>query len=254
VQGVWEHLKQEQILEIQALKDSHAQEFEDLKTQNQHLQDKSDQFSQRLQLAENDNQILKAENTQLSSTLNIEKEARLLAQRALDRVQIQFENQDESIEALKESYRLSLCELKETYSSDLAALKEGLNVAKDAMEDYRTRYAVDVDNLKIKNEQLEKQVFDLALARRDSESLKQRLKVDLELSQKELDSLRQEDKLNKNTKVYLEEELKSSRAEIARLNRLLEALHHRQSAEVEGFSALSKRLLNIEKKFEKIEE
>jgi hypothetical protein len=51
----------------------------------------------------------------------------------------------------------------------------------------------------------------------------------------------------------LEEELKNTRSEIARLNRLLEALHHRQSAEVDSLSALSKRLLNMEKKFEKTE-
>jgi predicted nucleic acid-binding Zn-ribbon protein len=253
VKGVWEKLKQAQVQELERLQAAQAAEVTELKSINHQLNDALGQALKRLDELNAENTCLKTEHSQMHKTLEEEKEARFLAQGALGACQNHLEQQIKINDELKTEHGLAVTKLKGTHAEELVILKEGLNVARDAMEDYRTRYAVDVDNLKIKKEQLEKQVFDLALARRDAENSKQRLKQDLETSQKELDTLRQEDKLNKNTKVYLEEELKNTRSEIARLNRLLEALHHRQSAEVDSLSALSKRLLNMEKKFEKTE-
>jgi chromosome segregation ATPase len=142
-------------------------------------------------------------------------------------------------------------ELKDIYSEEVATLKFGLTVAKDAMEEYRTRYAVDIDNLRTKKEQLEEQVFNLSLARRDAESLKHRLKLDLEIAQKESETLRQEDKLNKNMRAVLEEKLHAAQAEISRLAKFLENAHNRQLAETKNFDSLFTRLLALEKKFER---
>jgi predicted nucleic acid-binding Zn-ribbon protein len=252
VKGVWEKLKQAQVQELERLQAAQAAEVTELKGINHQLNDALGQALKRIEELSAENVCFKTTHDQMQKTLEEEKKDRFLAQGALTACQNHLEQQMIINDELKTEHTLAITELKGVHTSDLAVLQEGLNVAKDAMEDYRTRYAVDVDNLKIKKEQLEKQVFDLSLARRDAEIAKQRLKQDLELSQKELDTLRQEDKLNKNTKAYLEEELKNTRAEIARLNRLLEALHHRQSTEVDGLAALSKRHLNIEKKFEKV--
>ncbi len=254
VKGVWEKLKQAQVQELERLQAAQAAEVTELKGINHQLNDALGQALKRIEELSAENVCFKTTHDQMQKTLEEEKKDRFLAQGALTACQNHLEQQMIINDELKTEHTLAITELKGVHTSDLAVLQEGLNVAKDAMEDYRTRYAVDVDNLKIKKEQLEKQVFDLSLARRDAEIAKQRLKQDLELSQKELDTLRQEDKLNKNTKAYLEEELKNTRAEIARLNRLLEALHHRQSTEIDGLAALSKRLFNIEKKFEKVEE
>lgn len=254
VLGVWEQLRQAQKQELERLKASQLAEINELKDTNYQLNDALNNALKRIDELLRENASLKTEQNKMQETLELEKETRFLAQGALTECKVNLEQQINTIKDLKTEQRLAITELKGAHSEEVANLKEGLGVAKGAMEDYRHRYMVDIDNLKIKNDQLEKQVFDLALARRDAESAKQRLKQDLELSQKELDSLIEEDKLNKNTKSYLEREFKNTRAEITRLNRLMESMHHRQSTEVDGLAVLSKRLLNIEKKFEKVEE
>lgn len=251
VKGVWEKLKQAQIQELEKLQTLQAAEVDELKAINHKLNDELAKAFKRIDELTTENTVLKTDHIQMQNTLEVEKEARLLAQGELTSCQNHLNHQLQVNEDQKTECQLAIAELKGSHDIEINNLKDGLTVAKDAMEDYRTRYMVDVDNLKTKNEQLEKQVFDVALSRRDAEAAKQRFKLDLDQAKKELDILRQEDKLNKNTKVALEEELKTAQIEINRLNKVIEsALGHRLS-DAKNYDSLISRLLRLEKQFEK---
>jgi DNA repair exonuclease SbcCD ATPase subunit len=251
VKDVWEKLKQAQIQELDRLQERQVAEVDELKSVNHQLNDELAKALKRINEITDKNTWLKSDHDQMQIDLEAEKEARQLAQGELTGCQNYLShflkvNEDQKIEN-----HLSMTQLKEAHFLEINNLKEGLAVAKDAMEDYRTRYIVDIDNFKNKNEQLEKQVFDLALVRREAETAKHRFKLDLEQAKKELDFLKQEDKLNKNTKLVLEEELKSARAEINRLNKALEMAQGQRLSDLKNYDSLTARLLKLEEKFER---
>ena len=251
VKDVWEKLKQSQLQELERLKDLQVAEVTELKSVNHHLNDCLINIQKELEGLKAENALLKEECTQIRNVLEEEREARLLAQGALDGYKNQVEQQFQLNEELKTEHRLALMELKGIYSEEVATLKLGLTVAKDAMEEYRTRYAVDIDNLRTKKEQLEEQVFNLSLARRDAESLKHRLKLDLEIAQKESENLKQEFKLSKNTRSVIEDDLKAAQLEIIRLNKSLEAALGNRIADAKNYDNFISRIMRLEKRFER---
>ena len=146
-----------------------------------------------------ESEALKVKLAEAIGKAELEKEDRLRAEGELRGCQDALKQQEKSSDELRQAYENALAEIKACHQSELYNLKEGLRIAKDSMEDYRTRYLVDVDNLKIKNEWLQSKVFELVMNRKNSDSENQINKFLLKQKEMELYSLNRELIIRRNS-------------------------------------------------------
>jgi len=199
--SVLEKLRQDQILEFKKMRQKYQSEIEGLKSVNHQIKEMLAKALNQVEELNFEKAAFRSEFEEMNSCWKQDKETRLLAEGELRGCQDALKRQEKSSDEFRQAYENGLSEIKACHQSELSNLKEGLRIAKDSMEDYRTRYIVDVDNLKIKNEQLQKRVFELVLMRKDSESLSQRLKLELKKKTDDISYLMGEKRIMESSKI-----------------------------------------------------